>query len=430
MNTPKKIKELQMIITDFFTSDNLNHIADNADELESMVEMVLIMFNGSSITKDVVINATIRRLIKEKIEIIPPIYTDAELLRIKNQIIELKKTKQPEQRTAEWYEFRKNRLTASDLATAINANPYGNRGRLVASKCGFKDSFKPGAAIIHGVKYEPVATHLYEVMNNTTIYEYGCVPHPTIEYFAASPDGICEYSTDNRNYSGRMLEIKCPKSRLLTGFVPEYYELQIQGQLEVCDLEYCDYLECVFKEYSSYNEFISDSNVDDICKTKAGQYRGAIFEIYNYGTKSYEYQYVYEFEDRNAIEKWEESEIEKIFDSPTYDYIGTTYWYLEKYDTILVKRDIERFSKIKEDIHHFWADVLKHRKEGYESLLKPKKKSESTFTKEYVPPLMEFLPETDDEDAATNVADAATNVADAATNVADAATNVADAATA
>jgi len=178
----------------------------------------------------------------------------------------------------------------------------------------------------------------------------------------------------------------------------------------------------VFKEYSSYNEFISDSNVDDICKTKAGQYRGAIFEIYNYGTKSYEYQYVYEFADRNSIEKWEESEIEKIFDSPKYDYIGTTYWYLEKYDTILVKRDIERFSKIKEDIHHFWADVLKHRKEGYESLLKPKKKSESTFTKEYVPPLMEFLPETDDEDAATNAADAATNAADAATNVADAVT--------
>jgi putative phage-type endonuclease len=402
MNTPKKIKELQMIITDFFVSDNLNHIADDETELESLVEMVLIMFNGSYISKDVVLDATIRRLIKEKIEIIPPIYNDESLLRIKNQIIGLKKTKQPEQRTAEWYEFRKNRLTASDLATAINANPYGSRGRLVASKCGFSVAFKPGAAIIHGVKFEPVATYLYEVMNNTTIYEYGCVPHPTIEYFAASPDGICEYSTENRNYSGRMLEIKCPKSRELTGFVPEYYELQIQGQLEVCELEYCDYLECVFKEYSSYNEFLEDSNEADICKTKAGQYRGAIFETYNYSTKSYDYQYKYAFSDREAIEKWEESEIEKIFDSPTYDYIGTTYWYLEKHDTILVKRDIERFAKIKEDIHRFWADVLKYRKEGYESLLKPQKsKKEKTFTEVYVPPVLDFLAETDDEDVAT-----------------------------
>ena len=35
-----------------------------------------------------------------------------------------------------------------------------------------------------------------------------------------------------------MLEIKCPKSRKLNGFVPEYYLAQVQGQLEVCDLEY------------------------------------------------------------------------------------------------------------------------------------------------------------------------------------------------
>ena len=32
-----------------------------------------------------------------------------------------------------------------------------------------------------------------------------------------------------------MLEIKCPKSRVINEFVPSYYELQVQGQLEVYD---------------------------------------------------------------------------------------------------------------------------------------------------------------------------------------------------
>ena len=108
-----------------------------------------------------------------------------------------------------------------------------------------------GAAIIHGVKCEPIDTYFYEKLKNTNIFEYGCMPHPTISYFGASPDGICDYIDTNKQYTGRMLEIKCPKSRELNGFVPDYYELQIQGQLEVCDLEWCHFEECGLIEYDS-----------------------------------------------------------------------------------------------------------------------------------------------------------------------------------
>ena len=38
-----------------------------------------------------------------------------------------------------------------------------------------------------------------------------------------------------------MLEIKCPTKRPITGFIPEYYHYQVQGQLEVCNLNYCDF---------------------------------------------------------------------------------------------------------------------------------------------------------------------------------------------
>ena len=54
-----------------------------------------------------------------------------------------------------------------------------------------------------------------------------------------------------------MLEIKCPTSRDITGFVPEYYHAQVQGQLEVCGLEYCDFLECELREYDKALEVIN-----------------------------------------------------------------------------------------------------------------------------------------------------------------------------
>ena len=394
MTTPKKLKELQLIVTDFFSNYDYSHIQDNTDEYKALIEEIEIIYDH--INNDKEVYSIIGELILQKVPIVQPFYIDSQLEAIRDQIVQLKTIKQPEQRTPEWFTFRNNRLTASDLATAINLNPYGNRNRLIASKCGFKDVFKPGPAIIHGVKFEPVATFLYEKMNNTTIYEYGCVPHPKCPYFAASPDGICEYLDDNKQYSGRMLEIKCPKSRQLTGFVPQYYELQIQGQLEVCNLEYCDYLECVFKIYESFSEFMEDSHPDNICLTKTNQYKGAIFELYNHNKKSYEYKYAYTFENKQALEKWEESELEIIFDESHYDYIGTTYWYLETYDNILVKRDVKRFAEIKKDIDIFWNDVLKYREIGYTDLIKPKKpKTNESPKDQYEPPNLNFLSDSD-----------------------------------
>ena len=57
--------------------------------------------------------------------------------------------------------------------------------------------------------------------------------------FGASPDGICDIDSPP-DYIGRMLEIKCPPRRKFTREVPKHYWMQMQGQLETCDLEECD----------------------------------------------------------------------------------------------------------------------------------------------------------------------------------------------
>ena len=354
-----KKSNLLPIIDDFFDNNEI-HVEDKDD----IVECISIIAEECKLkyTKEELII-----LVEKKIKIIPPTYTSKDIKALEHQIAELKKIKQPEQRTEEWYEFRRNRLTASDLATAMGSNVYASRNKLIASKCGYREDFKPGAAILHGVKFEPMATLFYEKLYNLVIYEYGCVPHPTIEYFAASPDGIVDPSSVNKKYIGRMLEIKCPKSRELNGFVPEYYELQIQGQLEVCNLEYCDYLECDIKECEPEKFY---SLPDDT-------FKGLILEIYDNTIKSRKYIYRTEILDEASIKEWAGDELNRILEDDNLEYIGLTYWYFHNYDVILVKRDQERFKEIKKKIDIFWEDVLKHREIGYDTLVKKKYKAPS-----------------------------------------------------
>ena len=55
-----------------------------------------------------------------------------------------------------------------------------------------------------------------------------------------------------------MLEIKCPPKRKFTKTVPKHYWYQMQGQLECCNLEECDFLQVKFSEYLNNNIFYGD----------------------------------------------------------------------------------------------------------------------------------------------------------------------------
>ena len=82
-----------------------------------------------------------------------------------------------------------------------------------------------------------------------------------------------------------MLEIKCPYSREITGIVPQMYWKQVQGQLEVCDLEVCDFLECKITQYDSQEQFYEDG---DEFTTEGGLEKGAIL-VYSDSNNNYYY---------------------------------------------------------------------------------------------------------------------------------------------
>jgi putative phage-type endonuclease len=124
-------------------------------------------------------------------------------------------------------------------------NPYETREDYILKKASSfygEYSYKDTVYTMWGKKYEDAASRLYCKLYNVKLHEFGLVPHAKIKWLAASPDGITE--------DGIMLEIKCPKSRKIdTTSIPLYYWIQVQIQLEVCNLEHCDFIECELEEF-------------------------------------------------------------------------------------------------------------------------------------------------------------------------------------
>ena len=106
-----------------------------------------------------------------------------------------------------------------------------------------------------GHKYEPLSILFYEYYNDVRVEEFGCVPHKSVPFLAASPDGIVTSQRQN----GRMLEIKNVVSREITKTPKMEYWIQMQLQMEVCDLKDCDFVETKFVEYDSENAFKADA---------------------------------------------------------------------------------------------------------------------------------------------------------------------------
>jgi putative phage-type endonuclease len=189
---------------------------------------------------------------------------------LENHFQKLKALPQPEQRTKEWFEYRHNRITASDTAAAIDENPYEPVESFILKKCDPDHQFLDNANVYHGKKFELIATKIYEHIYNVQVFEFGALPSEVHAFLGASPDGICSAKTLDNKFSdklGTMLEIKCvaPNGRTIetSGRIPGhicpyYYYLQVQQQLECCELQTCDFWQCKLIEYKSREEYLID----------------------------------------------------------------------------------------------------------------------------------------------------------------------------
>ena len=249
------------------------------------------------------------------------------------------------QRTDEWYELRKNRLTASDLEDAIKDNNIA----IAKKKAGIlKDTtnYNGVPALKWGVMFEPMATRCYSQANyNIGISEFGLIPDKKLEHFGASPDGI--------NDLGIMIEIKCPYSRvIIDGGISDKYYMQIQGQLAVCELEECDFIECKFETHESVYKYIEMFNDTDVN-------HGVIAEYKNKTTG----EFVYLYSDIGLRASSAYDNINKqIFtmnneNNDNLVFIKITSWNLSKMNVQRISFDQELWDNTIPKINRFWNKV-------------------------------------------------------------------------
>ena len=302
----------------------------------------------------------------------PTIYESVDKAVIKTQIEKLNASNQIIQRTPEWYQFRHNLITASNIWKAVGSE--ANQNSLILEKCkpmvteSYDTSPNTDSPMHWGVKYEPLTVMLYEYRNRCKVGEFGCIQHPAYSFIGASPDGIV-VSEESSAY-GRMLEIKNVVSREITGVPKMDYWVQMQTQMEVCNLNECDFVETQFKEYDEVDEELFYKNKHKYL------YNGVILYFiksdFADGKPHYEYMPLNTELNKNAITDWINEKKQEL--KETHVLFKRIYWYCEAYSCVLIKRNRPWFEMALPKIQELWDTVEKERVSGYEHR-KPKKRA-------------------------------------------------------
>jgi putative phage-type endonuclease len=266
------------------------------------------------------------------------------------------------QRSPEWYAFRHTLVTASAIHKA-HGSP-AKRNELIVEKCDptlAVQSLSMEGARHWGVKYEAVSVLYYTHTYPTQVAEFGCLRHPTVPFLGASPDGINVDPTSER--FGRMLEIKNPVSREITGVPKQEYWIQVQVQMAVCGLKSCDFLETQFVEYASRAEF----DADGLFETSAdGKHKGIVLCVAKESVTSYLYP-PYQCS-ADAYEVWEAEQLNE------YEWLSTLYWKLEDVLCTLIEYNDAWFQASLPLYQDLWAIIELERESGAWRERLPKKR--------------------------------------------------------
>jgi putative phage-type endonuclease len=264
-------------------------------------------------------------------------------------------TPQVEQRSSEWYEMRRGRLTASAIAEALGQGKYRSKNTLLKSKA-FPELDKPfdsysSPPLRHGIILEDMSARCYQQRRgNIKIHNFGMIPHPDMSCFGASPDGI--------NELGIMIEIKTPYKRKVGGEVPHEYMLQMQGQMAVCGLKECDFVDAEIKMNVNIDEYIN--TVEENLQVDHGmivEYCDAV------GDRLFDYSPPY-LTPKECMTWANDKKKTRINEFGQNNVKLLLAWRLEKIHIERVLFDSNLWESLVPKIEQFWTDVLNMRLRG------------------------------------------------------------------
>ena len=270
------------------------------------------------------------------------------------KVKEIQEAPQIPQRSEEWYRNFGKVLTASEFSAIFSFTK--RRKDLILKKANpphEQPMFRHACptmemnALGWGIRFEPVVKQLLEHIDSSSIYEPGRLQHPLNPYLAASPDGIIE-TGKNPSQIGRLVEIKCPYTRTTGGEIPSEYWIQMQVQMEVTDIDECEYIEC---------EIVSPrANQDEPLDLSGVELQGCmyLFKEKKPEGEPFDYKYLYGDIGKSIQPKAPQG----------YECIEVIPWGFKRWHRKVVHRDRGWYEATKPWQEAFWKDVESVRQGG------------------------------------------------------------------
>jgi hypothetical protein len=251
---------------------------------------------------------------------------------------------QVEQRTEQWYQDAANLLTASQFGTLLLKGPRARANLVMDKASGTVDTSSRRTVVLTeelnaftwGIRFESVVKQVYQVLTGTQVLELGRLRHRSDPHLAASPDGLVVKGPEQR--LARFVEFKAPISRAITNVIPEEYQCQMQIQMEVGDIEECDYLEAKFQSAFSLKPCPE--------RPESAPYWGTIYIIGNSEGQLLRYEYS-PLKDDEWQPTLEETEC----------IVSKVPWWLDKWYLTTVGRSRAWFQSVQPKLDAFWLDV-------------------------------------------------------------------------
>jgi hypothetical protein len=154
-----------------------------------------------------------------------------------------------------------------------------------------------------------------------------------------------------------MVEVKNIVNRDITGTPKEDYWIQMQVQMETCELDECDFIETRFKEYETEADYFNDIHQE---------WKGIILCFIERDVPNSKPTYKYMPLDLPARETKEWIVATKDELKEKLVLYTTTYWYLDELSCVLVKRNKRWFNAALPKILDTWDTIVRERETGYE----------------------------------------------------------------